>query len=79
VFDAADKRIIALKPDPSGLFVIAELFKTDTNDIVFIGDREDTDGEAAREANIQYIITDRDEILANDYFQKLAEQIESGK
>jgi FMN phosphatase YigB (HAD superfamily) len=74
VIDAADERINALKPDPAGLRFIAEYFKTDIRETVFIGDREDTDGEAARRINMNFILLDKKKIYKN-YFQNLAEQI----
>ncbi|MBL7110802.1 MAG: HAD family hydrolase [Bacteroidales bacterium] len=75
VIDAADKRVNALKPDPAGLKFIAEYFKTDTRNIVFIGDREDTDGEAARRIKMQCIVIDKKKIYNKNYFRNLAEQI----
>jgi len=77
VIAATDRYVNALKPDPSGLQHIAEYFKTNISDIVFIGDRDDTDGEAARQINMQYIIIDKDKIYNKNYFRNLAEQIET--
>jgi FMN phosphatase YigB (HAD superfamily) len=77
VIDSADKRVNALKPDPAGLKFIAEYFNTDPRDIVLIGDRDDTDGEAARKINMPYIIIEKDKIHSGHYFQKLAEQIDN--
>jgi len=77
VIAATDKHVNALKPDPSGLQHIAEYFKTNISDIVFFGDRDDTDGEAARQINMQYIIIDKDKIYNKNYFRSLAEQIET--
>ena len=75
VIAATDKRVNALKPDPAGLRFIAEYFKTDIRDIVLIGDREDTDGEAARRINMQSIIINKEKIYNKNYFRSLAEQI----
>ena len=77
IIDAADKRVNALKPDPAGLKFIAEYFKTDTRNIILIGDREDTDGEAARQIDMQFIIIDKEKIYNKNYFRSLTEQIAS--
>jgi len=77
ITDAAHKDVNALKPDPAGLKYIADYFKTDIHDIVFIGDRDDADGEAARQINMQYIIIEKDKIYTGNYFRNLAEQIEN--
>ena len=75
IISATDTLVNALKPDPAGLRYIAEYFKTDIRDILLIGDRDDTDGEAARRIDMQFIIIDKEKIYNKNYFRSLAEQI----
>jgi FMN phosphatase YigB (HAD superfamily) len=44
----------ALKPSPRPFLEIAEKWNISPNEIVVIGDRDDTDGEAARKASMQF-------------------------
>ena len=78
VTDAADSRVNALKPNPAGLLYITGFFMMDIRDCIFIGDRDDTDGEAARRIGMKYLIIDKDKMYTHNYFQSLARQIESG-
>jgi putative hydrolase of the HAD superfamily len=54
-FCSTHKNIAQLKPSKKGLDTICEVFKCDTNKAVYIGDREDTDGESARMAGVSFI------------------------
>jgi len=50
-----DKEIHELKPNPKGLLYIINYFGVNLNRCLLIGDRDDRDGECARNANISFI------------------------
>jgi FMN phosphatase YigB (HAD superfamily) len=57
--DAQDPEIDRLKPDPRGLVVVARRLGVDVRDCLFVGDRDDKDGECARRAGMPYAILER--------------------
>jgi len=56
---ATDVEVGRLKPDPKGLIVAASKLNTPVNECLFIGDRDDKDGECARRAGMPYLILNR--------------------
>jgi len=56
---ATDVEVGRLKPDPKGLIVIASKLKTPVKECLFIGDRDDKDGECARRAGMPYLILNK--------------------
>ncbi len=56
---STDRNVDRLKPDPRGLFVIVETLGVSVEECLFIGDRDDHDGECARKAGMQYLILKR--------------------
>jgi len=56
---ATDEEVDRLKPDPKGLIVAASKLKTPLKECLFIGDRDDKDGECARRAGMPYLILNR--------------------
>jgi phosphoglycolate phosphatase/putative hydrolase of the HAD superfamily len=56
---ATDVDISRLKPDPKGLIVTASKLNTPVKECLFIGDRDDKDGECARQAGMPYLILNR--------------------
>jgi len=56
---ATDVEVDRLKPDPKGLFVAASKLNTPVKECLFIGDRDDKDGECARRAGMPYLILNR--------------------
>ncbi len=60
LFSSTDKDIDRLKPDPRGLFVISQRLDLPVECCLFIGDREDRDGECARRAGMPYYILQGD-------------------
>ncbi len=56
---ALDEDVDRLKPDPKGLYVAAEKLGVSVRDCLFIGDRDDKDGECARRAGMSFMILDR--------------------
>jgi len=56
---ATDVEVGRLKPDPKGLIVAASSLNTPVKECLFIGDRDDKDGECARRAGMPYLILNR--------------------
>jgi len=56
---ALDENVDRLKPDPKGLVVVAEKLGVSVCNCLFIGDRDDKDGECARRAGMPFMILDR--------------------
>jgi len=56
---ATDAEVDRLKPDPKGLIVAALKLNTPVKECLFIGDRDDKDGECARRAGMPYLILNR--------------------
>ncbi len=53
---ATDPDVDRLKPAPNGLWVAASKLDVPVGKCIFIGDRDDKDGESARRAGMQYLI-----------------------
>ncbi len=56
IVSATDRNVGRLKPDPKGLFVVAERLGVAVEHCLFVGDRDERDGECARRAGMPYII-----------------------
>ncbi|WP_051822464.1 HAD family hydrolase [Desulfonatronum thiodismutans] len=56
VLDAEDRRVDLLKPDPKGLMVCAGVLGLEPSACLFIGDRDDRDGECARRAGMPFLL-----------------------
>jgi len=56
VIDAGSEEVAAPKPHPKGLLMICEQFEVEPSNVLFIGDREDRDAEAARRAGAHYLL-----------------------
>lgn len=60
VYTADDERVKELKPSPKALELIKMDFSVGNESILMIGDRDCKDGEAARRANVDYVILPKD-------------------
>jgi FMN phosphatase YigB (HAD superfamily) len=56
---ATDHDVDRFKPDPKGLILAAAKLDVTIDDCLFIGDRDDKDGECARRAKMPYLIIDQ--------------------
>jgi HAD superfamily hydrolase (TIGR01549 family) len=56
---ASDREVNRLKPDPQGLRVTAMKLQKPVTSCLFIGDRDEKDGECARRAGMPYLILNR--------------------
>ena len=59
VVSATDSDVDRLKPNPEGLFLVAAKLKKRVEECLYIGDRDDKDGECARRAGMPYVILNR--------------------
>jgi FMN phosphatase YigB (HAD superfamily) len=53
---AQEKEINRFKPDPRGLEVVLERLGVDAGQALYVGDRDEVDGEAARRAGVDVVI-----------------------
>lgn len=74
-FSAVDPQINALKPNPKGLLYITKFLRVSPQECVMIGDRNEMDGEAARKANMPYLILKQH----FDNYDQLLQQIHSSR
>lgn len=56
VVASTDPTINRFKPDPTGLIHITKMFNVEPSKCMFIGNREEKDGECAIRANMEYVI-----------------------
>lgn len=67
VVSSTDKEIDALKPSPSALTYITSKFGVPVEKCFFIGDRDELDGECARQAKMPYYILSEEDKKGNFY------------
>jgi phosphoglycolate phosphatase/putative hydrolase of the HAD superfamily len=71
IASSTDPYIDRLKPDPKGLLVIAEKLELLPHQCLFIGDRQEMDGDCAANANMPYLIVDKKPFNSFDFYQRL--------
>lgn len=59
VVSSTDSNVNRLKPDPTGLLVVVDRLGAAVQNCLFIGDRDDRDGECARRAGMPYLILNK--------------------
>jgi HAD superfamily hydrolase (TIGR01549 family) len=74
-FYSADSGICQLKPSAPALRYICSKMDCKPDEAILIGDRDDTDGESAREAGMNYLIIDTSEARKGNYFESLSQLI----
>ena len=67
VVSSTDKAIDSLKPNPAALRYICEKFHTTADKCLFFGDRDELDGECARQAGMSYYILSEQDKQTNFY------------
>ena len=75
VATAIQPEVNRLKPDPKGLLYIANHFMVAAQDCLYIGDRFETDMEAATRARMNCIIADRKQIYAAGLYTQILSQL----
>lgn len=71
IVSSTDPEIDRLKPDSKGLLYIADKLGVLPQECLFIGDRQELDGECAINANMPYLIVDKKPIDSFDFYQQL--------
>jgi phosphoglycolate phosphatase/putative hydrolase of the HAD superfamily len=59
IVSSTDVNIDTFKPDPKAVDYIMNKFKVTRDECLFIGDREELDGQCALNAGVQYLILDK--------------------
>lgn len=77
IVSSTDPEIDRLKPDPKGLLYIANKFGVVPQECLFIGDRQELDGECAINANMPYLIVDKKPSDSFDFYQRLEKTLSS--
>ncbi len=77
IFCSTDPEIAHLKPGRRGLEWICKAMNIAPDQALFIGDRDDTDGESARQAGIDYLIINREQAVSGVFYQQLINQFRS--
>lgn len=72
VVSSTNPEVDRLKPDPSGLLHIARKLQVAPGECLFIGDRQELDGECAIRAGMPYLIVEKKPLDKFDFYQKLA-------
>ncbi len=68
---STDEKVDQLKPSPEGLLHIAQKLGLKPEECLFIGDRQELDGECAIRANMPYLIVDKKPFSKFDFYHKL--------
>lgn len=71
---STDQDVLRLKPSPKGLLICCHKLKVLPENTLYIGDRDDHDGECARRANIPYVILPGDRKTAKHFYYQLIER-----
>lgn len=77
VVASTDPEIDRLKPDPSALQYIMEKLGVSQDECLFVGDRQELDGECAMNAKMPYLIVEKKPTDKFDFYENLTKQIES--
>lgn len=77
IVSSTDPEIDRLKPDPKGLLYIAEKLQVSPQECLFIGDRQELDGQCALSANMPYLIVDKKPFNSFDFYHQLEETLTS--
>ncbi len=72
---ATDENVDRFKPHPKGLLVAAAELGVPVVNCLFIGDRDEKDGECARRAGMPYLILSRRQISAADWYRKVTMEL----
>ncbi|WP_224998453.1 HAD family hydrolase [Cesiribacter sp. SM1] len=78
IVSSTDKEVDSLKPSPNGLTYIMKNFNFPVEKCLFIGDRDELDGECARKIGMQYYILSNDD-KRSDFYKALAKTVIKNK
>lgn len=71
VLSSTDSHIDTLKPDPKAIHYISQYFKVLPEECLFIGDRQELDGQCAINAGAPYLIVDKKPFNSFDFYSSL--------
>ncbi|MFD2161645.1 HAD family hydrolase [Paradesertivirga mongoliensis] len=77
VVSSTDPHIDRLKPDPKALHYIAGEFGLKPEECLFIGDRQELDGQCAINAGWQYLIVEKKSFETFDFYTNLERELPS--
>jgi phosphoglycolate phosphatase/putative hydrolase of the HAD superfamily len=77
VVASTDPEIDRLKPDPTALFHIMDKLGVSPEECLFIGDRPELDGECAINANMPYLIVEKEPADQFNFYSQLETQIKT--
>ncbi|QNP51925.1 HAD family hydrolase [Hymenobacter qilianensis] len=75
IVSSTDSEIDRLKPDPAGLLYVADKLQVQPQQCLFIGDRQEMDGECAIRAGMPYLILDKKPFHSFDFYQQLEQTL----
>lgn len=78
-FCSTQKNIAQFKPSKKGALSICESFDCKPEHVLFIGDREDTDGESARMAGMHFLKVNTKKARKGTFYTNLNNQIENDR
>jgi phosphoglycolate phosphatase/putative hydrolase of the HAD superfamily len=76
VVSATQPEVNCLKPAPGGLTYIAGHYGLNPQQCIYIGDRLDTDGEAAERAGMNFLLAEREQIYKTDLFTQILNRLD---
>lgn len=72
---STDREVDHFKPHPKAIQLLIERFNVKPSECVFIGDRDDRDGQCARNAGIPYLILPLNKKGKATYYQRLTKKL----
>lgn len=79
VVASTDPSVNAFKPNPKGLFAILNSLQYNASEALFIGDREELDGQCALQAGMPFILISREYKAAAQFYDQLIESYKNYK
>ena len=78
-FFSTQENIAQFKPSEKGLITICKSFRCSVNQALYIGDREDTDGESARIAGMPFLKVNTKQARKGTFYGNLIKLLANGK
>jgi HAD superfamily hydrolase (TIGR01549 family) len=74
---SANEPVCCMKPTKTGLYYLCSHFNISLENTIYIGDRDDTDGESARMAGVKFILLDAENARKGIFYSSLLNDIRS--
>lgn len=75
MYSATDERLMELKPSPKGLFLIMQDYGLKPEELLMIGDRYSRDGMAAINADVDYVILEKQPRKRRPVYKELFKEL----